>query len=99
MGTILTNATSVMGKDTVFKTVMQSGDVLLVMHPNTLAYETRTIKAVLSDVSLLLSEPFSTDLISWIDYQYIINPHARKERVDQEVEKVKKQKKEKKEEL
>merc|ERR1711934_187422 len=96
-GSILSNATSVMGKDSVFSECMQSGDCLLVMHPTTLAYETRTIKAVLSNVSLLLSEPFSSDLISYTDYQYIINPHARQEKIDDQNQKIKKEKKEKRE--
>ena len=48
-----------------------------------LAYETRTIKAVLSNVSLLIDEPFSSDLISHTDYQFIRNPHARKEKANE----------------
>lgn len=77
-GQILSNTTTVMGKETIFREVMENGDVLLIMHPNTLAYETRTIKAVLSNVSILIDEPFSSDLISYTDFQFIRNPHARK---------------------
>merc|ERR1711865_648803 len=98
-GTILSNATSIMGKDTGFMDILQSGDAMLVLHPNTLSYETRTIKAVLSNVSLLLSEPFSTDLITWVDYQFIVNPHVRKEKAETAEEDVKQKKKEKRDEL
>jgi len=80
VGEILSNTTTVMGKETNFKDVMENGDVLLIMHPTTLAYETRTVKAVLSNVSLLIDEPFSSDLISNQAYQFIRNPHARNER-------------------
>jgi len=76
-----------MGKETGFKDFLENGDVILIMHPTTLAYETRTVKAVLSDVSLLIEEPFSTDLISYQSYQYIRNPHARKERKLEKVHK------------
>lgn len=34
----------------------------------------------------MCSEPFSSDLISYTDYQYIINPHARKEKKDSETQ-------------
>ena len=31
----------------------------------------------------MCSEPFSTDLITWVDYQFIVNPHVRKEKADE----------------
>merc|ERR1712072_1616538 len=69
-----------MGKETSFKEQAENGDMIIIMHPTTLGYETRSIKAVLSNVSILLDEPFSTDLISYQSYQFIRNPHARAER-------------------
>merc|ERR1712072_231545 len=71
-----------MGKDTLFKDQMENGDVLLILHPNTLQWETRNVKAVLSNVSILLDEPFSTDLITYMSYQFMKNVEARKDRKD-----------------
>ncbi|KAF0686200.1 Aste57867_21986 [Aphanomyces stellatus] len=79
-GRILTSGTTVMGKmGTRFSHELSIGDALIIVHPTSLKEETRIITMVLSDVSVSISSPFSTDLVSTTTFSYIKAP---KEEVD-----------------
>eukprot|EP01017_Pseudomicrothorax_dubius_P006889 TRINITY_DN12055_c0_g1_i2.p1 TRINITY_DN12055_c0_g1~~TRINITY_DN12055_c0_g1_i2.p1 ORF type:complete len:179 (-),score=60.19 TRINITY_DN12055_c0_g1_i2:128-604(-) len=73
-GRILTSKATVHGKDTKFMKELENGDKIIIMHPTTLAKEERKIKAVLSDRSLMIDEPFSSDLISFTHFDYQKKP-------------------------
>ena len=63
-GRFLSSGTTVQGVGTAFQTELRAGDAIIVRHPTTLSEETRIVTMVLSSISLSLSSPFSTDLIS-----------------------------------
>jgi hypothetical protein len=56
------------GTGTKFMMQLTAGDALIVQHPYTLEQETRIITMVLSDCSLGISSPFSSDLISGVNF-------------------------------
>ncbi|ETW04836.1 hypothetical protein H310_03960 [Aphanomyces invadans] len=74
-GRILTSGTTVMGKmGTKFFHELSIGDALIINHPTSLKEETRIVKMVLSDVSVSISSPFSSDLVSTTTFWYIKAP-------------------------
>ena len=74
-GRISTSGTTVHGHDdTLFMREISVGDAIIVKHPATLCDETRIVKFVLSDLSLSISSPFSTDLCSTCKFRYIKAP-------------------------
>eukprot|EP01029_Cantina_marsupialis_P017258 TRINITY_DN386_c1_g1_i1.p1 TRINITY_DN386_c1_g1~~TRINITY_DN386_c1_g1_i1.p1 ORF type:complete len:202 (+),score=65.75 TRINITY_DN386_c1_g1_i1:67-672(+) len=91
-GKILTSGTVVMGYETKFDEELANGDAIQIRNPTTLVEETRLITAVLSNVSISLSTPFSTDVITRSSFHYFKKP---KEKLSKE-EKTKRRKSEKK---
>eukprot|EP00938_MAST-03A_sp_MAST-3A-sp1_P005360 g5360.t1 len=74
-GRIITSNTSVTGQgDTQFSSELQVGDCIVVQHPTSLRTETRVVKMVLSQISIAISSPFSTDLITPTRFHYIKAP-------------------------
>ncbi|KAJ1462396.1 hypothetical protein M885DRAFT_505202 [Pelagophyceae sp. CCMP2097] len=74
-GRISTSGTAVMGYDgSKFMSELHVGDAVIISHPNTLIDETRIVKMVLSDISISISSPFSTDLISTTAFRFISAP-------------------------
>ena len=74
-GRISTSGTTVHGHDgTLFMRELSVGDAIIVKHPATLCDETRIVKMVLSDLSISISSPFSTDLCSTCKFRYIKAP-------------------------
>ena len=83
-GRLLTSGSTVYGKGTHFFKDAAVGDALMVMHPATLARETRVIKMILSDESLSLSSGFSTDLISQTAFHVLKRPPPTKSEINEE---------------
>ncbi|KAF0711257.1 hypothetical protein AaE_012245, partial [Aphanomyces astaci] len=95
-GRILTSGTTVMGKmGTKFYHELSIGDALIIMHPTSMKEETRIVKMVLSDVSISISSPFSSDLVSTTTFSYIKAPP---EEIDQDAIETKKRSKKNEEE-
>ena len=76
-GRFLSSGTAVQGKETRFQSELAIGDAIVVRHPTTLREETRIVTMVLSDISIAISSPFSTDLISTVPFQYVKAPKRR----------------------
>ncbi|CAM9326787.1 unnamed protein product [Ectocarpus sp. 6 AP-2014] len=73
-GRITSSGTAVHGHEAKFMDELHSGDAILITHPTTLREETRIIKMVLSNMSISISSPFSSDLISTTNFRYIKAP-------------------------
>ena len=74
---------TVHGQGTSFMDELNIGDAIIITHPNTLTEETKIIRMILSNISMGISSPFSTDLISMLTFRYIKapkehNPEAEK---------------------
>ena len=54
---------------TKFTSQAKKGDIIILFHPQSLANEERKIACVMSDKSILLSQPFSSDIMSYMQYQ------------------------------
>jgi hypothetical protein len=92
-GTLLTSSTTVQGSGTKFMSEVAVGDAILVVHPTSLVEEVRLVRMVLSDISISLSSPLSTDLITGTGFEILKQPRdvakeqadaARSERVKRE---------------
>eukprot|EP00981_Chlorochromonas_danica_P002891 scaffold583_cov244-Ochromonas_danica.AAC.1 len=87
-GRITTSGTTVHGHDTHFMNDLSVGDAIIIIHPTTLQEETKIVRMVLSNVSISISSPFSTDLISSTTFRYIKAPKdevGEEEKTRQEV--------------
>ncbi|KAG9410735.1 hypothetical protein AC1031_018758 [Aphanomyces cochlioides] len=85
-GRIHTSGTTVMGKmGTRFSHELSIGDALIILHPTSLKEETRIVTMVLSDVSISISSPFSSDLISTTTFSYIKAPPEEVDKDELEV--------------
>ena len=90
-GTITTSSTVVTGHGTSFKSQLNVGDALLAQTSK--GEEMRVIKMVLSQISISISSPFSSDLKNPTQFKYINKPRdvnresqakAAKARIEQE---------------
>eukprot|EP00501_MAST-03F_sp_TOSAG23-6_P002446 GSMAST32.ASY1.ANO1.2555.1 assembled CDS len=91
-GRFITSGTSVMGQNgTLFQRELAAGDCIMITHPSSLVEETRVVTMVVSDVSLGISSPFSTDLISATQFHYLKAP-PRKRQKEEETKKLRKSK-------
>ncbi|CAM9971211.1 unnamed protein product, partial [Sphacelaria rigidula] len=75
-GRITSSGTAVHGHGTKFMDEVHSGDAIIITHPTTLREETRIIKMVLSNISIGISSPFGSDLISTTTFRYIKAPRV-----------------------
>ena len=99
-GRIITSSTTIHGKDTKFQVQLNNGDFLIVMNPNTLQKEERELAVVLSDKSASLKAPFSSDIVSFSQFEFRKKPELKvqdqslgeeyKERLDSMSKKIKK---------
>ena len=64
--------TTVHGHGTSFMSELRPGDAVIVFHPTSLREETKIVRMVLSDISMGVSSPFSTDLVSTATFKYIL---------------------------
>lgn len=85
-GRITSSATVIHGHYTKFLSELEVGDALIIMHPMSLVEETKIVRMVLSDTSISISSPFSSDLISTTLFKYIKAP---KDRVEEESKSIK----------
>eukprot|EP00357_Protocruzia_adherens_P018849 CAMPEP_0115008412 /NCGR_PEP_ID=MMETSP0216-20121206/21905_1 /TAXON_ID=223996 /ORGANISM="Protocruzia adherens, Strain Boccale" /LENGTH=217 /DNA_ID=CAMNT_0002375831 /DNA_START=14 /DNA_END=667 /DNA_ORIENTATION=+ len=67
-GRILSSGATIHGKETRFRSEVEVGDYLIIVHPTTLQKEERKIMLVLSDRSVAINEAFSSDLITSVDF-------------------------------
>mmetsp|Transcript_31093 Transcript_31093/g.41125 ORF Transcript_31093/g.41125 Transcript_31093/m.41125 type:complete len:220 (-) Transcript_31093:614-1273(-) len=80
-GRITSSGLVVHGYDTEFMNELSNGDAIMITHPTSLKEETRIVKMVLSNISISISSPFSTDLITTCTFHYIKAP---KEEISQD---------------
>lgn len=73
-GRITSSGTAVQGHEAKFMDELHAGDAILITHPTTLREETRIVKMVLSNMSIGISSPFSSDLISTTKFRFIKAP-------------------------
>ena len=77
-GRVLTSGTVVTGVDGArFMSELKRGDALLVRHPTSMVTETRFVTMVLSDASLGINEPFTTDLITASPFHFVSKVRSR----------------------
>lgn len=67
-GRIVSSGTTVQGMETRFKDELEVGDVILVRHPQSLMMEERMVVGVVSQRSLNVDRPFSSDFVSTADF-------------------------------
>ena len=67
-GRIVCSAVTVQGMETRFKEQLVVGDVIQIHHPQTLLSERRNVTGILSQRSLTVDFPFSSDFVSTIEY-------------------------------
>jgi len=82
VGRIITSGTTVHGKDTKFLTQIKSGDFIIILHPTTLQKEEREVMVALSDKSAALKSPFSSDLISFSQFEIRKKPEFKEPEED-----------------
>ncbi|CAM9762461.1 unnamed protein product [Discosporangium mesarthrocarpum] len=73
-GRMTSSGTTIHGHEAKFMDELHVGDAVIIKHPTTLRDETRIVKMVLSNVSISVSSPFSSDLISTTSFRYIKAP-------------------------
>jgi len=86
-GRISSSGTAVRGHETKFMTELAVGDAVVITHPTTLTDETRIVRMVLSDVSISISSPFSTDLVSTCAFRFVAAPRVEKSQEEKDDEK------------
>lgn len=67
-GRIVCSGVTVQGMETRFKEQVTVGDILQIYHPQTLIQEERMVASILSQRSLTIASPFSSDFVSTIEY-------------------------------
>ncbi len=65
---------TVTGTETRFMKELSAGDAIIIQHPHTFEQETRIVTMVLSDISIGISSPFSSDLINGTKFEFIKKP-------------------------
>eukprot|EP00516_Mucochytrium_quahogii_P004663 CAMPEP_0203761820 /NCGR_PEP_ID=MMETSP0098-20131031/14834_1 /ASSEMBLY_ACC=CAM_ASM_000208 /TAXON_ID=96639 /ORGANISM=" , Strain NY0313808BC1" /LENGTH=229 /DNA_ID=CAMNT_0050655973 /DNA_START=87 /DNA_END=776 /DNA_ORIENTATION=- len=83
-GAIITSNVAVTGQETKFLDELQAGDVLLVHHPTSGEQEARVVTMVLSNMSVSLSSPFSSDLMVPCAFQYLKKPKDKNEGINKD---------------
>ncbi|CAM9380009.1 unnamed protein product [Heterosigma akashiwo] len=73
-GRLTSSGIVVTGYETEFMNQLTAGDAIMVTHPTTFKEETRIVKMVLSNVSISISSPFSSDLVTTCPFHFIKAP-------------------------
>jgi len=79
--------TTIYGHDTDFMSELVIGDAVMISHPTTLDDETRIVRMVLSNTSISISSPFSSDLITTTPFRYVKAPKIELTEEEMKVEK------------
>lgn len=81
-GRIISSNTTVTGLDeTKFTHEIEAGDILIIKHPTSLLEENRLVTIVVSDASLAVNAPFSTDLSTSIEFKIMKQTKEIEEKV------------------
>ena len=83
-GKVLTSGKTVHGQGTKFLSTIEKEDFLLVDHSKSQQREERVVLAIMSDKSLLISEPFSNDIINF--EVFLVRKHDRIEKLEDTLE-------------
>jgi len=67
-GRIVSSGTTIQGMETRFKEQIAISDTLVVRHPQSLLIEERIVTSVMSQRSLTIHSPFSSDFVSTTEY-------------------------------
>lgn len=67
-GRIVANGTTVQGMETRFKEQLDPGDVIIVLHPQSLSVEERIVTNILSQRSLIVHSAFSSDFMTTSEF-------------------------------
>ena len=78
--------TTIYGHDTDFMAELVIGDAVMISHPTTLDDETRIVRMVLSNSSISISSPFSSDLITTTPFRYVKAPKIELTEEEMQVE-------------
>mmetsp|Transcript_18224 Transcript_18224/g.30563 ORF Transcript_18224/g.30563 Transcript_18224/m.30563 type:complete len:219 (-) Transcript_18224:2369-3025(-) len=89
-GRITSSGVTIHGHDTDFMSQLTPGDAIIIIHPSSLQEETKIVRMVLSNVSIGISSPFSSDLISTCSFRYLKAPKDTQREVDQAKQEVSK---------
>uniref|UniRef100_A0A7R9U8G9 Uncharacterized protein n=1 Tax=Pinguiococcus pyrenoidosus TaxID=172671 RepID=A0A7R9U8G9_9STRA len=83
-GHLTSSGTVISGHGTQFSSELEVGDNILIRHPTTLMEESRQVRMLLSDISLSVDAPFSSDLVSTTSFRYLKLPKDDAERKEEE---------------
>lgn len=67
-GRIVSNGNTVQGLETLFKDEVEVGDIIIARNPQTGIKEERIVKNIVSQRSLTIDRPFSSDFVSTTEY-------------------------------
>ena len=67
-GRVVSSGTTLQGMETRFKEQLAIGDVIMVRHPQSLLVEERIVTGIMSQRSLTVHSPFSSDFVSTTEY-------------------------------
>lgn len=90
-GRVVANGTTVQGMETRFKDQLSVGDVLIVMHPQSLLPEKRTVTNILSQRSLMVHAPFSSDFMTTTEFAVRKESQLIQQRISQSSTSLKKE--------
>ena len=76
-GRLITSGLTVHGKDTKFMSQIKNGDFIVIQDETTFDKEERPVSAVLSDKSMALSTPFSSDVITYKTFEIRKKPEYK----------------------
>lgn len=69
-GRIISSSRSVHGMESKFVSELIIGDILVITHPTSVVEECRVVQLVLSERSIQIDSPFSTDLITYTSFSF-----------------------------
>lgn len=85
-GRVVANGMTLQGMETRFKEELDVGDVIILRHPQSLNMEERAVLNILSQRSLTVQQPFSSDFVSttefWVRKDSQMLPRTRDSRSD-----------------
>ena len=70
-GRIVCSGVTVQGMESKFKEQLKPGDMITIFHPQTLLEESRMVINVLSQRSLVIQTPFSSDFVTTVEYRIV----------------------------
>ena len=68
-GRIVSNGLTIQGLETLFKDELEVGDAIMIKHPQTSLREERRVVSIVSQRSLSVDRPFSSDFVSTTEFR------------------------------